>query len=617
MGEFEHSRHASRAASALAEQQADSSAPGRAAISDSDPMSQQPAPSDKALAMLAGGGDLAGEPAAAATQELDADAYGAGQDVFFGAVRPRAQAARGALAYAAKSPAIDGTTGTGGPFEPLDRFRQALAVDDAATASAAWVAISPTDKLKLKTEGNTLVRMLRVIGPDSIAMLHQIGVTPAADRRMVHAVLHHGATTWVDALDTHGMLDEFLQALPRRKALDPGAVAHLAEYTRKDLPTAKAVFEKAYGELRDGDLNSDGWTAHGSAWDQDRIRRLYRALQEPAVIPPSHLAGLSGIYVASHYTRGGGGRIPLGFGYFAPSKMAVVLPLYAGDGSAGHDMIGGPGSKGPAMKHFTSTILHEVGHLVGESTGEHAWGTKADSPLRMEASSAAEMREELWDPAKSVALTEEGADPVSDKDAKLYIESKIREPHSSIYQITAWAKAGNDEEIFYRNVDKQFAEQPLYKMAKAVAGDLENAYLHPMAGTKTPSKMFAYLRRFDQYAPFAKYERAAFDAKPSWYSVSSPKEWFAEQYTYYMTTGGQATLPAVQKKLQSIVSKLEKGEKNRGTTNPAEPAAAMDGHGVDGPATAPTSPEDSTSRSASRAVPPVSEQHVHRFEIQW
>src|SRR5690606_8132469 len=133
-----------------------------------------------------------------------------------------------------------------------------------------------------------ILRLLQVVGPKSLPILGEIGAKPSADKRFSQEILWHGSSAaWLQSLDKQKMLKDFLGASPRRTELDKKSLKHLADYTKKDDATAKAAFEKAYGPLKTGDYAGGGWTAHGQAWDQDHIRRLYLALQKPGMIPPS------------------------------------------------------------------------------------------------------------------------------------------------------------------------------------------------------------------------------------------------------------------------------------------------------------------------------------------
>jgi hypothetical protein len=489
--------------------------------------------------------------------------------------------------------------------DALQAFRIALQASSAGRATAAFAKLTPADKTTLKGEHDTLLRMLEVIGPPAAKMLNDVGAKVSDDKRWGQEILWHGASaSWMKELDKAGLLNDFLTTDPKRTALDKKSLDHLAEYTKKDDPTAKATFEKGFGDLKSGNYVGGGWTALGQAWDQDHTRRLYLALQKPGFIPPAHLRGLNGVYIASQYQDATGAVQPLGFGYFI--NNTIVMPLYAGGGSRGHDMVGGKKSKGPGMEHFQSTMLHEVGHLVGDQTGEHNWGTTAGSPLKMAASSGAEVQTEWWDASKNVALKGAGADPVSEPDAKLYLEAEARGQAAGAFANTTWGKAAKSPALFQTNLQKQYSHQVLFKQAKTINGGLGNAYTQPHAGLTTKNLMFAYLTRFNNN--WAKYEKECHDHKVSWYSMSSAKEWFAEQYQYYMATQGNATIAAVKTKFKAVMKQLD--------TASGSPAMKSPGANPGGAAAPGATPDPDAPNAASHPVPQANSE-IHRFEVTW
>lgn len=489
--------------------------------------------------------------------------------------------------------------------DPLQAFRLALQASSARRAIAAFAKLTPADKTTLKGEHDTLLRMLEVVGPPAAKMLNDVGAKVSDDKRYGQEILWHGSSkSWMTELDKAGLLNDFLTTDPKRAALDKKSLEHLADYTSKDDPTAKAAFEKGFGDLKTGNYTAGGWTALGQAWDQDHTRRLYLALQRPGFIPPAHLRGLNGVYIANQYKDASGALQPLGFGYFISNT--IVMPLYAGGGGRGHDMVGGKKSKGPGMEHFQSTMLHEVGHLVGDQTGEHNWGTTAGSPLKMAASNAAEIQTEWWDASKNVALKGAGADPVAEADAKVYLEAEVRGQTGTAFPTTAWAKAGKSLALFQTNIQKQYSRQVLYKQAKDINNDLGNAYSKPHAGNTTKTMMFAYLTRFNN--GWAKYEKECHDHKVSWYAMSSAKEWFAEQYQYYMATQGKATIPAVKTKFKAIMKQLD--------TASGSPAMKSPGANPGG-AAAPSPGGDSEEPNAASHPVPQAASEIHRFEVTW
>lgn len=508
--------------------------------------------------------------------------------------------------------------------DPLAELKTALNAGDGAAALAAWDKI-PAAQQK-KTDKNTLLLTLQVIGPKAARVLKEAGSRPSADPRFCKEILHnHPTAEWIAELQGANLLRDFLKAAPRRERLDKPGLERLADFAGTGAPSAslaKAAYEKAWGPAKNGKLNAGGWTALGQSWDRDHLGRMYRALLTGG-IPPAHLHNLVGMYIAKQYIENDTGKKQnLNFGYFI--NNTIVMPLYKGDGITDHDMVGADESEGPSMGHFQSTALHEVGHLVGDQTGEHDWGTTTASPLHMETATDDEVKKELWDNAKSEKLKGKGgkkADPVSAADAKLYLEAEVRGEAASAFSSTAWAAAGKSPDQFRKNVTAQYSEQPLYKMAKAVRGDVGNAYREAERGTQHKSKVFAYLTRFQ--GGWAKYNKEALDNKVSWYSLSSAAEWFAEQYQYYMSTGGDATIPTVKTKFKKIMKELD--DKAPGKKPPAirGPRKGGDGGGAsehlgkdaEGGGGGEGGGSQTAAKSGTKKSAHSSE--IHRFQIDW
>ncbi|MCX5743305.1 MAG: DUF4157 domain-containing protein, partial [Proteobacteria bacterium] len=456
--------------------------------------------------------------------------------------------------------------------DPLQAFRVAIVAGSKSKAIAKWATVPGADKSKLKAETDTLLRTVQVMGPKALDVLKDVGVDPTTDVRFAQEILWHGASSgWAAELKTQGWLTKFLQGDPKKAALDKKSLEHLAYYTG-DAASAQDAFEKAYAPLMSGNIAMGTMTFHGQAWDQGHIDRLYKALQK-GKIPPAHLRGSTGIWISSQ-VEDPTGSVAVGqdWGYY-DGAGGIVMPLYAGAGTKDHDMVGAKKSKGPSMGHFASSALHEVGHLVGDQTGQWNWGTLASSPLQMAATTAADVQAELWDSAKNHALPKK-SDPVTEADAKLVLEAEAIGT-AGAYAGTAWALAGKDQGTFDTNLARQYRDQPLYKMAKAVNGDKNSAYTHPMRGTTSKDMMFAYLSRLGN--TWAKYKKESYDQKVSMYSLSSPQEWFAEQYSYYMSTGGKATNATVKTKLVDVMKTVDTASGTPAVKSPGAPGGAADG----------------------------------------
>jgi hypothetical protein len=123
--------------------------------------------------------------------------------------------------------------------------------------------------------------------------------------------------------------------------------------------------------------------------------------------------------------------------------------------------------------------------------------------------------------------------------------------------------------------------------------------------------MFAYLTRSG--SSWAKYKKEAWDKKVSEYAMSSPQEWFAEQYSYYVSTGGKATIPSVKTKLIDVMKATDKAAGTPAMTSPGTGAGAGagTGPGTEGAANTPDAPP-----SVAAPVQPQA-QPGHRFEFSW
>ena len=502
--------------------------------------------------------------------------------------------------------------------EVLADFKAALAASDAEAALTAWDALSKDEKKQAVGAKNTLLLALQIIGPRAARVLKEAGSTPSADPRFCLEILHnHPTAAWIQELDDAKLLGNFLKAKPLRHELDQPALERLADFAGPKAPNAalaKSAYEKAWGKAKSGKLDAGGWTALGQTWDRDHLGRMFRSLLNGG-IPPAHLHNLVGIYIARQYIDNDTGKKQdLGFGYFIDNT--IVMPLYKGEGGTKHDMVGGKDTPDDQEKmgHFQATALHEVGHLVGDQTGQHDWGTQSSSPLHMEISDADEVKKELWDNGKSESTK---GDDVSAADAKLYLEAQVRGEASTAFKSTSWAAAGKSPAQFRKKVEEKYAEQPLYKVAKAVDGNVGDGYLEPARGAQSKGKMFAYLTRFD--GGWAKYNKEAHDARVSLYSMSSPKEWFAEQYQYYMSQNGEATLPEVKTKFKKIMKQLDElapGKDAPGISGPrgSDGAAAAQGKERGGGSVEGGGAQGS---QAQGGAPRASNSEIHRFQIDW
>ena len=96
----------------------------------------------------------------------------------------------------------------------------------------------------------------------------------------------------------------------------------------------------------------------------------------------------------------------------------------------------------------------------------------------------------------------------------------------------------DDIDAYEAAIDAQYGDQKLAKYYKAVSSkkDASGAYL--FGGTENygaDGNVYVFLTRGS--SDFTSYTQQAHQQKVSWYSLSSPHEWFAEQYAHYYRLG--------------------------------------------------------------------------------
>jgi hypothetical protein len=103
-----------------------------------------------------------------------------------------------------------------------------------------------------------------------------------------------------------------------------------------------------------------------------------------------------------------------------------------------------------------------------------------------------------------------------------------------------WFKTAPSNADMRKWVESRYANVPLQKWWKHLAldaNDKDNSYNWADATARIRGDWtYAWLTRYSGSAPTIKLKTEAFNNKVSWYSVSSPLEWFAEQYTHYYRT---------------------------------------------------------------------------------
>jgi hypothetical protein len=237
-----------------------------------------------------------------------------------------------------------------------------------------------------------------------------------------------------------------------------------------------------------------------------------------------------------------------------------VSPDYTGADGTAHT--GQPAGIG----HMTGTILHEVGHGVGQQLDGGRGNAYAEDSTKFPGFtkiSLNDVADALW---VSGTAAGGGGEPAVHKNAKLdeshakdFFKTEIANGKGSYSP--GWA--GNPPRDDMATYCKwKYANVPLMKFWDFYVErghPKDSSYAWDEEGARIPpgsAWVYGYLARGGM--EWTKYKKAAWDAKVSWYSLSSPKEWFAEQYTHFYRT--EKTGSGIDAATLSLLKDLDKKE---------------------------------------------------------
>jgi len=584
------------------------SPPGPGNFAISDPSSHQE------VEARGGGGGSAGS-AGAATIFRDPDTFGQSMESL---LTPAVGHEQAAGAGATMGTAVNmGEAGTDAATDPLQAFRAAVLSGSAADIEAKWKSLKSRDKHKLKDETDTILKMMQSWGPPSMKALNQIGVHFGGDPRLAQHVLWQADVADWKAQMTGHQWSQFIRSDPKQDNLDQKSLDGLNQAMKVSGSNAHAreIFSKAYPKIQtDHKVGEDDWTRlQAGHWTAERVERLFDILTTK--LPAPHIRAASGgfLLVTKQKTRENapgpwGHWEDLGYAYWDPDKNLVVLPTSSSGrdgGGIGHDMVGGQTaqSASPAgrLTHFQGSALHEIGHAVGANIRGDAWAENA-GPAHWAKPPDTEVKA-LWDAAKNIEPG--GTDkklPEADAKNVLYEFATA----STKTAPAGWTAAELDYAL-----DTQYLNQDLYKLAQR-AQLKDNAYTRP---TVHGGFAYAYLTRWDN--EIGKYAEAAYTAKVSMYSLSSPKEWFAEQYVqFYQTNKSGAGLhPDTFAYLRDIDTRSV-ANPGADPAAPAAPAAPSPG-GEGGEAPTPTPAPGGGAEGRAGDRPPAGAPRPHRGMFPW
>jgi hypothetical protein len=476
-----------------------------------------------------------------------------------------------------------GTAETGATADPYEAWKASIAAFNGAEAVTKWAAVPAGDKRKFAAEGGEYHRrVVHIMKKDAVKVLKEGGVDIAADPIMPYTIFHAADfPEWYAEMKTHLLLTPFLNAEPLTTHLNATHTGKLKTWIGLATTKAEAVpiFQKAYPALHDvapaGAIPNANWGT-SAAWALPQIKRLFNVLAD--YVATGHVATITGGFYFVTGAGGWGWWNSVNKWVFLPDPGAGAQPDGTGEW-APHDMTGGTGAgiartdtrdangsynamsgrqQDPSFKdkdgnlnpagigHFTGTILHEVGHGVGNQLD----GGRGDKYAEDSGSwpgfhkiTANELANGLW---------VSGTSPVGAEPTGLHRNAKLDEEHAKAFFRTelasgrnsyslGWATADPPRDHMARYCTWKYGNTPLYKFwdffvvrghpkADSYRWDEDDARIPPGSDW-----CYAFLSRGGM--GWTKFKAEAWRKKVSYYSMSSPKEWFAEQYTHFYRTG--------------------------------------------------------------------------------
>jgi hypothetical protein len=310
-----------------------------------------------------------------------------------------------------------------------------------------------------------------------------------------------------------------------------------------------------------------------------------------------------GFTLMRQHTNEKGVLVTTTFAWWNPDIFRVVLnesSSGAGGGGTTHDMSGGSSAGASAaytrsdgaagtqttQTHFAGSALHEVGHGVGARMGGDAYAQNASNFPGWTNVGRSNWIASMWtgtaapNGTKPAGLNSDA--DLSASDAKDFLATEIASGAGS-YNAGWFNDAPRRDIALYCNW--KYGNEPLAKYWNEVVNSpgltADNAYKVSDPSRVRGDWAYGYLTRFHG-SPWAKLKSAAYNQKVSWYGVSSPKEWWAEQYAHYYRTektGGGLIDPATKTFLDDLDKKQflpTNASGTRGTVTGGGAAAGSD-----------------------------------------
>jgi Domain of unknown function (DUF4157) len=530
-------------------------------------------PTDSAEVEAKGGEGGGGATAAPATIHRDvtggpAPAAGGTGPAGGGASTTGGSASAGGTGeHAAGGPAASGTT------DPYEAFKQAVTARSRADADTKWSALKTEDKAKVGTEAadfhRTVIYTLHKDAPKVLAG-GNVTIDP-----YIYTIFHDAEfAQWLPEMRAASLLMPFLAAEPRKGLVSRTEATKLKGWmdATSTLIEAKAIFHKVYPTLLDTATLSAANIAKGiatTAWTQPHITRLYELLV--GFVPVGHVQTIQGFFL----TTGAG------YGWWQTRTFLVALPTNTtastpsptggSDGSVtggsegmGHGMTGGnnsgsnstaahgggnkytaPGGAAGAganaqMGHYSTSVLHEVGHGVGQRMGGNTYAESSGSWPGWTALGAASWASELWAAPTGTGdqTVHENARKIDSEHARAFMITEIQNGKNSYTYDPGWFSDNPPRNDVAKWLHTRYSNVPLQKWWHYLV-EQGNKQDPSYKWSDTSARVvgdwcYGVFTRADQ--PFSKFKAEAYNKKVSWYGLSSPVEWWAEQYAHYYRT---------------------------------------------------------------------------------
>lgn len=427
----------------------------------------------------------------------------------------------------------------------IAEFRAAIERSDRDAAEWAWMRAPTEDRQawgQSPSAGRELFAVRRTLGVGMVHVMAQAGLDFAGrDALVAEIVAGPQLGQYVDAMfhQSDSLAASFLIHLPPHGELTGADKRALGRIITGASSVDAARF--AFGRLHGGnplDASYEPETLHTRAWTQEALEGVHLILI--AHDGQEHIRSVTSWYIGYEYKEEADQPDfePLGFAWYSQGRVVLPEGSLATGGGSTHSMVGGsnahtdPGqtkNKSPgSLTHLQVSVLHEVGHGVGDALGGHAWARSHpfvgwQTGMDPDAWSAA-----LW--GDDDALTEASRikvpaeDLPASRDVRIYMATSLRG--------AAVLPPGWDKLRMEGLIGLCYADQPLTRYWKAALMDRDNSF--KFAGSQNygqDGRVYVWLSRGN--SGLASYTQAAHKSKVSWYSLASPNEWFAEEYVAY------------------------------------------------------------------------------------